>query len=803
MTPTHSVAAFAALVVAAPAMAQERAIPIDLPAGSADEAVRALGRQGRVSIGFRDRGLARVATPALRGTYTPAQALARIFAGSAARARRVAAGSYVIERAPPPRAIVATPTARPKSVTAPPAPERADDIVVTASKRAVPLRDYAGSAQIIEGRSLSLADAAHGTDLIETRAASVSSTHLGPGRNKLFIRGIADSSFVGPTQATVGQYWGNSRVTYSAPDPSLRLYDVKSIEVLEGPQGTLYGAGSLGGVVRVIPNAPDLKTTGGHVWGGVQAVQHGEVGGDGGMTINAPLVEDKLALRVLTYGGIDGGYIDDRLRKLNDVNRVETYGGRAALRYAPTDDWTIDVTGLFQRIHGDDSQYADTTGDHLSRASAVAQPYRNDYALGEVVARKTFGTIEWSTSVAYARQRVFEQFEGALLGDPLRTEIAPARDAPATVYTQDNRIEMVTAETRIAQRGTDGTGWLVGLSMLHNEADVARHMGRATQRAVLTGVSNSVNEATVYGEYAVSPIRNVVISAGGRATRSELSGQSHDVARVVALSVDPFADTSRVETRFLPAGSIAWRVDDGATLFARYQEGFRPGGIAVRQQYIQQFEGDRVGTTEGGIRLSRRVFDTSLTVSYTRWRDIQADIVDGFGFPTTANIGDGRIWSVGWSGRLRPLAGLELDAALYMNDSRLTQPQFTILPIDIGPVRQDRLPNVADYSGRFGATWSSRLNDRFGYELTGYARYIGKSTLGVGTVLGRLQGDYVDTGLELRVGDSRRGVSLSATNLLDTRGNRFSLGSPFLIRDQVQITPLQPRSLRIGFDTRF
>src|SRR3546814_3098560 len=87
--------------------------------------------------------------------------------------------------------------------------------------------------------------------------ASLSSTHLGAGRNKLFIRGIADSSFTGPTQATVGQYLGDIRLSYNAPDPDLRLYDVDNVEVLEGPQGTLYGAGSLGGIIRVVPNAPN------------------------------------------------------------------------------------------------------------------------------------------------------------------------------------------------------------------------------------------------------------------------------------------------------------------------------------------------------------------------------------------------------------------------------------------------------------------------------------------------------------------------------------------------------------------
>src|SRR3546814_5101990 len=93
-------------------------------------------------------------------------------------------------------------------------------------------------------------------DSILSRTASVSSTHLGPGRNKLFIRGIADSSFTGPTQSTVGQYFGDIRLSYNAPDPDLRLYDIDNVEILEGPQGTLYGAGSLGGIIPVRSESP-------------------------------------------------------------------------------------------------------------------------------------------------------------------------------------------------------------------------------------------------------------------------------------------------------------------------------------------------------------------------------------------------------------------------------------------------------------------------------------------------------------------------------------------------------------------
>ncbi|MFV0624328.1 TonB-dependent receptor domain-containing protein [Sphingomonas sp. ac-8] len=772
---------------------------MDVPAATAGEAVGTLGRQARISIGFRDPRLARMRVKPVRGRYTPAQALERLLAGTPARARRVASASFVIERAPA-RSYAPAVRPRPAEPAIEPSPA---EIVVTATKRDVPLAAYAGGAQIVDGETLSVAEAARGTGLIETRAASVTSTHLGPGRNKLFIRGIADSSFVGPTQATVGQYWGNSRITYSAPDPSLRLYDVRSVEVLEGPQGTLYGAGSLGGVVRVVPNAPDLGSAGGNMWGGVQAIQHGDPGVDGGAILNLPLVEGRLGLRVLAFGGIDGGYIDDRERGLNDVNRVATIGGRAALRYRPDDDWTIDVTGLGQRIVGDDSQYADRFEDGLSRASTVAQPYRNVYWLGDVVVRKALGPVEWTSSIGYANQHVFEQFEGPRLADVTRLDMVPDAQAPPTAFTQNNRIAMVTAETRLARRGPDGTGWVIGASALRNRARVHRRMGEAATRELLTGVRNEVDETTLYGEYGVAPLADTTLTLGGRLTHSKLGGRSEDTLRSIALRVDPEAADTRSETRLLPSASLSWRPQAGTMVFARYQQGFRPGGIAVRRDFIQRFNGDRVETLEAGGRVEGDSVEAGITVSHTRWRNIQADIVDGFGFPTTANIGDGRVWSLGWSGRWRPAAGLEVDAALYLNDSRITDPALSILPLETGAIDRERLPNVADRSGRIGVRYSGRLGAAAGFDLAGYARYIGQSTLGIGSILGRLQGDYLDTGLELRIGDDRRGLSLTATNLLDARGNRFALGSPFLIRDEDQITPLQPRSIRIGFDAAF
>jgi outer membrane receptor protein involved in Fe transport len=822
MVRALSLLPLAAALIAVPAVAQDGPVQVDIPASRLDDAVRALGRQSGASIGFRDAKIGSVRVRAVRGKMTAQRALGEMLRKTPLRARQVAPDSFLIELAsPPPKpppgaASRRSPVQRDLAPVPLPPPE---EIVVTGTKRDVPLGAYPGGVQIIDGDEISNADAARGSGAITARLASVVSTHLGPGRNKLFIRGIADSSFVGPTQATVGQYWGNSRITYSAPDPSLRLYDVRSVEVLEGPQGTLYGAGSLGGVVRVVPHSPDPDAIGGAAWGGVQAVQNGQPGMDGGGILNIPIVDGKLGFRALAFGSIEGGYINDTGRNLKNVNDVRTIGGRAALRFDPGDGWMVDLSAVGQRIDGDDSQYAERGGGGLSRSSAIAQPYRNDFWLADLVVRKSWDDLELTSSLGYTRQYVFEQFEGAELPEPLNPAKSPADSTSAAEFRQKNHVQMITAETRLARRGKDGKGWLVGVSLLRNEARVNREMIASFSGSPLTGVRNRVEEATLYGEATVEPVHRLTFTFGGRLTHSRLTGDSQDVNYVLSLSVDPAARDAREETRFLPSAAIAYRPDDRLTLFARYQQGFRPGGISVRREFIQRFKGDRVSTFEGGGRYRDARFEVEATASYSRWRNIQADLIDGFGFPTTLNVGDGRVLSLGLSSRWRPVSGLELDAAIYLNDSKVSQPSELALAISrstlisMGAVAEpladlsasdfQRLPNIADVSARVGIAYRRPVSDNLDFETRAFLRYVGKSTLGVGPILGQLQGDYLDTGLEFRLGNRTRGLSLAMSNLFDARGNRFALGSPFLVRDRNQITPLQPRTVRLGFDFSF
>jgi iron complex outermembrane recepter protein len=140
--------------------------------------------------------------------------------------------------------------------------------------------------------------------------------------------------------------------------------------------------------------------------------------------------------------------------------------------------------------------------------------------------------------------------------------------------------------------------------------------------------------------------------------------------------------------------------------------------------------------------------------------------------------------------------GLRAELGATLNDSDVDQSALVLLD------RLSRIPNIARFSGRAGLQWHHDLGIGARIEADGWVSYIGKSRLGIGPDLGELQGDYLDSGVILRVGRENAGLTLTITNLADSKGNRFALGTPFST-GRAQETPLQPRTIRIGFDSRF
>jgi iron complex outermembrane recepter protein len=789
---------FAILSLALPtvASAADKRV-IDVPKTTLARALPVLSRQTGVSISVVDGTLWQYGVRRVRGRMTVAEAIERLLAGSNARAVQVSATSWRIElRAPDrklARPVVKSPrrgasprTQDPPSVVATPPPQ---EIIVTASKTDMPASQYAGVATLLDGDDLAFGGE-RGTDSILSRMASISSTYLGSGRNKLFIRGIADSSFTGPTQATVGQYLGDVRLSYNAPDPDLRLYDIRSVEVLEGPQGTLYGAGSLGGIIRITPKAPDPREVDLQAIAGVSLTQHGAPGGDIAAIANVPLGDAGHAVRLVGYSLTDGGYIDNPLLGQKNVNRIFVYGGRGTLRLEAGDDWTVDVGGIYQAITSDDAQYTDKNATPLIRNSLVEQASTARYGSAQLVVMKDWENLHLQSSHAYIDHDLTERFDASLAG------------APPRLLDQRNDTRLFTSETRLSRPYYNGLGWVIGASFIDNRTQQRREFGDPTLRAPVTGVTNQITEFTAYGEAHVELFPHVVASGGLRFTHARLGGMGEDVTYAVALAGSQIT-AHRTEKDALPSASLLFAPLPELSLYVRYQEGFRPGGLAIDCGFVTRFRNDHVTTYEVGARVDHKgslPFDAKFSLSHSRWLDIQADFVDGNGFPTTANIGDGWITSVSASLAVRPTPELSLELGGVYNQSRVDKlsPRLAFVSLD----RLGQIPNVASHAFRGAINYIVPVDDKE-FRVNAWANYVGPSRLGIGPVLGEGQGDYIDTGLAMRLGDNRRGFSLTLTNLFDAKGNRFSLGTPFVEGRDGYLTPMRPRTIRLAFDIAY
>jgi outer membrane receptor protein involved in Fe transport len=176
-------------------------------------------------------------------------------------------------------------------------------------------------------------------------------TNFGPGRDKILLRGLSDGVFTGRTQSTVSLYLDDVPLTYNAPDPDLRLIDVDAVEVLRGPQGVLYGAGSIGGVVHIITHKPDLDTYSGSLSLTGILTKSGVPSTILKGMANMPLLPGRLGLRVVAYRETDGGYINDPVLHRTDVNQTSRTGARALVLLQLSRDWKATLGGVYQSIN--------------------------------------------------------------------------------------------------------------------------------------------------------------------------------------------------------------------------------------------------------------------------------------------------------------------------------------------------------------------------------------------------------------------------------------------------------------------
>lgn len=766
---------------------QAHAENFNVPSGQLGDVAATLGAQAGITITVTDPEVAAQRSPGVQGNFSVRAALTHALRGTDAEALfydRVTVRIVKRRTARPRRARPEPTPIQPKRQTDQENPE----IIVTASKQGTLLVNYPGTAKVVElGQGWSVRNAAEGTGAIAKMLPTLTSTNLGPGQDKLFIRGIADSSFNGPTQATVGQYLGDVRLNYNAPDPDLNLYDIKRVEVLPGPQGTLYGAGSIGGIIRMVPNEPDSGNTYATASGGLSSTRFGGIGADVAAMLNLPISGDRVTARVVVHATREAGYIDDPLRNLDDINSTRKYGMRMIWRISDIFGWTVDLGGVFQNITSHDGQYVLRSAPPLMRANAFQQPFHNDYRLAYLHARRMIGSSELVSTTSVVQHELMSVFDAT----GHNGSSSPAK------FEERNDITLISHETRLSGGG-QRTPWVAGLTATYNINRITRSLGPLDAPVPIAGVYNLQPEISLFGQTSRPIGQRLIATAGGRLTLAGSAGL------LLNESVDAPEETFRNKIRFSPTFALDWHPMPLLSGFLHFQQGYRAGGLAVSGSgsavESQRFEADDLTQIELGIRWGRERDPLSIRAALflTDWNHIQADLIDSSGLPYTANIGNGRIYGLDGEIKWRLSPAVTITAAAFLNDSSLkaSVPEFT-------DESDNALPNIAQDGVRVGLETLAEVAP--GITLTGDAsiQYVGKSQLGTGPLLGVSQGDYLVAELGGRLSFGNIGISLNIANLGDVRANTFAYGNPFGLNRRDQMTPLRPRTIRLGIDARF
>ncbi|SDD05691.1 Outer membrane receptor proteins, mostly Fe transport [Sphingomonas sp. YR710] len=785
-------AAAASVAFALGAAAAAHAQGWNIKPGRLGDVAGALGAQAGITITITDPDLATRPSPGVRGDLPLRAALARVLHGIDAEAIFYDQATIrIVWRRRQPR-----PSNRPPAAPVAPAAQEPTEIIVTASKQNMLLDHYPGSVKFMElERGWLAGNAAAGTSAIIRLTPALGSTNLGPGREKIFIRGIADSSFSGPTQATAGQYLGDVRLNYNAPDPNLNLYDMKRVEILVGPQGTLYGASSLGGVIRLIPNLPDTNRISATASANTGFTQHGGISQDGAAMLNLPVVDGRFAVRVVSFGGRAAGYIDSPARGLRNINGTTSYGGRLSLRAEDLDGWTIDLGSLLQHIVSDDGQYVLRGDPPLTRNTLIPQPFKNAYRLAYVSARRKFGSIELVTTTSLARHKLTTVFDATGYGGTT----TPTR------FEENNDIKLFSHETRLSG-GSPRVPWVAGVTVLANLSVLSRSLGPPQAPMQITGVANSQAEAGMFGQFSLPLTRTLTAMAGERVTIARSTGALIDEP------IDKSQKSSRSATRFSGTLALDWHPGGPLSAFFHYQQGYRAGGLAVAPSESglksQRFVADNLFMKEFGIRMgdaTRDRLSARATIFVANWHNIQADLIDSSGLPYTTNIGRGIIYGIDGEISWHPSAALALSAAAFVNDSNLADPAPGFAASSGQGIKRiaRTLPNIARNGAHFAMDWHKEIRPRTMLTADASLRFVGLSQLGLGPLLDIPQGSYVVADAGARIDFGRFAVSFKIDNIGNIQGNSFAYGNPFGVARRDQITPLRPRTFRLGLDVRF
>lgn len=641
-------------------------------------------------------------------------------------------------------------------------PAVVDELVVTAQKRAERLLDVPVAVTAVQSETLVQQNLLQVRDYYaRIPSLAVSGGGTEQRASSLSLRGVTTN---GGTAATVAitvddvPFTSGSFLAQS-PLPDLDPADLDRIEVLRGPQGTLYGASSLGGLIKYVTTSPDPNDFTARVEAGVNTVEKGDSGYSLRGSLNVPIVDDRVALRLSAFTRRDPPFIDNIHPLVNkaDINDNKTGGGRIALFVQPVDALTLDFSAMRQhtRFNGSPSLRVCTScGNGPYRGQADFNQVNGDLVsdLGPTTRETTFslyqarGTLDVGfadlTSIsAWGRFASASDLDttnvfGFLLAPPFYNQGAGA----TTPILNTDKTKKFSQEVRLASKADQRLEWLVGGFytkediLVRQTVQVRDPSGAPVADALASDAPSTFEEKAVFADLTYHFTDKFDVQVGGRYSKNDqdtggftiVDGRAQPIFGPNSVTTDSGAGEDSTTWLITPR----YRFSPDLMAYARIATGYRPGGPnPVLPNIPATFGSDKVTSYELGLKgqlpVQKLTFD--LALFQVDWDDVQlqaADVATQFSFFTNGSTARSRGLEV--AAAWRPLDGLAIDGNATFTDAELTddvpQPQGASTLIGF---KGERLPGSAKFVGNLSAQKDWEIGHGFTAYLGGGVSYVG------------------------------------------------------------------------------
>ncbi|UAK25809.1 TonB-dependent receptor [Sphingomonas nostoxanthinifaciens] len=718
------------------------------------------------------------------------------------------------------------------------------EIVVTALKRDTTLQKTPISISAVTGDTLSKS----GVQNISNLAGAVPSltfVDAGPSFRRVVIRGIQAAG-----EPTVGVYYDEAPVTgvigtandAGGTTPELRLFDVQRAEVLRGPQGTLYGAGSMGGTLRIIYNKPTFETEG-LADASISDTQDGGFNYELNGMVNLPVITDKIAVRAVGFYQHNDGYIDNVTLGVKGINGLKSYGGRVMARVTPTERFTLDLAAYINRTYTDTPTWIKESGrynaDYFTRL-----PVRDRLNLYSATANWDLDSVKLTGVVSYFVRHIKsadDQSEliqsrrtaascaslynsGAACGPTTLSSFYGLIDSQAdSVVSPDQDVHALTTELRLSSAGTGPFNWTVGgfyshrHEFVHNAANNVDSNGDpiASQLVFYRNIYDTLNQAAAFADLSWDITSKLNITGGARYfhySRS-VAGETPMADVLLGARLVPLTRASSKENGTVVKVNASYKFTPNIMAYFEAAQGFRPGGanqVIGLPEALTPYQSDKLWDYEAGIKTSffQHKLTLNLDVFRIDWSNLQvtgrpAATMGTFTFIT--NAGDARVQGVELEGGIRPLRGLTLSGSFSYMTPELTQDQTNATILAAG-LKGDRIPYVPKMTMGGSAEYRFPLNRSLNAYLRGDYNHLSDSYSDFrpnATYTRRIPAyDMVNARVGIETADGKRGVYLYVNNLFNALGITREFSGAFWV-GRTLTNSATPRTVGLNLRTAF